>query len=185
MPILEGGNIANIERVKIVTIEPTPKTYVFETVNSAVFTAVVSQGTENELRTKDTIHGLIRTEDLTKGYDVDFSDRTLLLQVFALIDGGTYTPGADGAGEKYAAPVSGAPVKRTPFDLYLYTSDRDTDGEALAFHEWKFPSCKGKPVNGNLKDGDFATNEYKAASRPPKGVSPMGFERIEELPAVA
>ena len=185
MPMLEGGNIANVERLKVVTIEETPQTYVVETAASAKFTAVVSAGAEQELRIKNTIHGVLRTEDIVKGYDLEISDQKLLLEIFALIDGGTYTPGDDANGEKYAGPVAGSPVSRKAFDTYLYTSDRDTDGDAVAYHEWKFPSCKGRPVDGEFKDGDFATNNYKLASRPPKGVSPMSFQRIEELPEVA
>lgn len=184
MPLLEGGNIANVERVKVVTIEAVPKTYIFETATSAKFTGTVSAGAEQELRIKNTIHGMLRTEDLVKGYDIELADQKLLLVIYALIDGGTYTPGDGTTGEKYEGPVAGAPVSRKALDLYLYTSDRDTDGDALAYHEWKFPSCKGKPIDGEFKDGEFATNNYKLASRPPKGVSPMSFQRIDELPEV-
>lgn len=186
MSMLEGGNIANVERVKIVTIEETPETHVLETASSATFTGVVSAGAEQELRIKNTIHGMIKTEDLVKGYDIELADQKLLLKVYALVDGGTYTPATTepAVNEKYAAPVAGAPVNRKKFDLYLYTSDRDTDGDALAYHAWKFPSCKGKPVDGSFKDGEFATNTYKIASRPPKGVSPMTMERIDDLPEV-
>lgn len=183
--LLEGGNIANVERVKIVTIETTPVTYVFETAETATYTAVVSQGVDVELRVKNALHGAIRTEDLPKGYDIEFADRKFLPQVFALVDGGTYTPGTESVGEKYEAPVMGAPVSRKKFDLYLYTSDRDGDGTAIAYHEWKFPACKGKPVDGSHKDGEFATNTYKLASRPAKGVSPMTMQRVDELPEVA
>ena len=183
--IVDWGNIANIERVKIVTKETTPKTYVFETAASANFTAVVSAGAENELRIKDTIHGQIKTEDLVKGYDLTFDDQKLLPEVFALIDGGKYTPDVlDEEFGKYEGPMAGAAVSRKKFDLSLYTSDRDGDGSAVAYHEWFFPSCKGKPVEGSFKDGDFATNSYKLSSRPPNGMSPLTVERIEELPAV-
>ena len=186
MAVLTGGNIANIERIKIVTKETTPRTFIFDTATSASFVAVVSAGTEQEMRIKNTVHGLIKTEDLVKGYDLTIDDQKLLMDVFALIDGGTYTPGVPGTdGGKYTGPLAGAPVVRKQFDIFLYTSDRDTDGEALAFHEWFFPACKGKPIEGSFKDGDFATNNYKAASRPPKGEPPITVERIEELPAVA
>ena len=36
---LIGGNIANIERAKVVTIETSPKTYIFDTATSATYTA--------------------------------------------------------------------------------------------------------------------------------------------------
>ncbi|MEG1514035.1 MAG: hypothetical protein RR296_01120 [Clostridia bacterium] len=184
MTLLEGGNIANVERIKVVTIEATPKTYVFETTTSATFTAALSAGAETELRVKNTMHGLLRTEDLVKGYDLELQDQKLLPQIFALVDGGVYTAKTGVTGDKYEAPVAGASVNRTKFDTYLYTSDRDSDGDALAYHEWKFPSCKGKPVDGSFKDGEFATNTYKLASRPAKGVSPMVMQRIDALPEV-
>ena len=43
---LIGGNIANIERAKVVTIETSPKTYIFDTA-----TSVTSSG--SVLRTND------------------------------------------------------------------------------------------------------------------------------------
>lgn len=181
--IITGGNIANCERAKVVTIEETPKTYVIEVATNATFTGVVSAGAEQELRVKNTIHGVLRTEDLVKGYDIQLDDPLMHMQLMALIDGGTLTGTPGETGEKYSAPVAGAAVSRTPFDLYLYSSDRDTDGDAIAYHEWKFPTCKGKPVDGALKDGEFTTTSYKIASRPAAGVAPMTVERIAELPS--
>jgi hypothetical protein len=52
---ITGGNIANCERAKVVTIEETPKTYVIEVATNATFTGVVSAGAEQELRVKNTI----------------------------------------------------------------------------------------------------------------------------------
>lgn len=181
--MITGGNIANCERIKIVTIETTPKTYVIETATNLSFTGVVSAGAEQELRVKNTIHGTLRTEDIVKGYDITLDDPKLHTQIFALVDGGTLTPEAGEVGEKYEAPVAGSPVSRTPFDLYAYSSDRDTDGDAIAYHEWKFPNCKGKPFEGSLKDGEFSNQSYKIASRPAAGVSPMTMQRIAELPS--
>jgi len=180
---ITGGNIANIERVKIVTIEAEPKTYVIEVATNATFTGVVSAGAEQELRVKNTIYGTLRTEDLVKGYDIQLDDPLYHAQIFALIDGGALSGTPGETGEKYSAPVVGSPVSRPPFDLFLYSSDRDTDGEAIAYHEWKFLSCKGKPVDGALKDGEFTQFSYKIASRPPAGVAPMTMERIEALPS--
>ena len=180
MALLQGGNIANIERVKIVTQESTSKTYTLDTATSASFTGVLSEGAETELRVKNTIHGLIRTEDLVKGYDIEIEDQTLIMQVLALIDGGEYT---DGPNPTYTAPAAGVAVERTKFDLFLYTSDRDTDGSAESYHEWKFPSCKGKPVDGAFTDGEFAKTTYKITSRPASGESPMAVARVSELPA--
>ena len=185
MPMLEGGNIANVERAKIVTIEDTPKTYVFETASSVTFAGAVSAGSEQELRIKNTIHGALRSEDLVKGYDIELQDQKLLMEIYALVDGGVFTPATEGVGWKYEGPIAGFAVTRVAFDMYIYSSDRDTDGDAVAYHEWKFPSCKGKPVDGSIKDGEFSTNTYKLASRPPRGLSPISVCRVEALPEVA
>lgn len=185
MPIMTGGNIANVERVKIETKDTLPRIFVFETATSATFTGVSDEGAENKLRIKNKIHGLIKTETLVTGYDIEVQDQTLLMEVFALIDGGQYSEGVGAFGEKYEAPVAGESVSRTAFDLSLYTSDRDSDGSARAYHEWTFPNCKGKPVDGSFKDGEFATNGYKIESRPSTGASPMTVQRIDALPVVS
>lgn len=186
MALLTGGNIANIERVKITTEGDSAKTYVFETATSCNFNAAVSAGNEVEQRTKNTIMGLIKTEDIVKGYDLDLEDQRLIAEVLALIDGGTLTTdGADGEWTKYASPVAGSPVTRTAFTMELYTSDRDTDGEAIEYYCWKFTGCKGAPVSGSATDGSFSNMKYTIKSRPAKGVSPMEITRVAELPAVA
>jgi hypothetical protein len=179
---IAGGNIAGCERIKLVTLEEAPRAYVIETATSLSFSASVSAGEEKELRVKNTIHGALRTEDLVKGYDIMLEDPLLHTQIFALVDGGALTGSPGAAGEKYAAPAAGAPVSRTAFDLYAYSADRDADGEALAFHEWKFPACKGRPVESALKDGEFAALSYRIASRPASGVAPLTVERIASLP---
>lgn len=183
MALLEGFNIANVERVKVVTDEASPKTHVFETASSATATPAVSAGQEVEQRVKNAIKGLLRTEDIVKGYDIDLEDQRVIIEVFALIDGGT-TTGAGAAWTKYTGPTAGASVSRIGFALYLYTSDRDTDGGALAFHEWKFPGCKGKAVPLNFADGAFSSMKYSITSRPSTGVGVIEVEKIEELPAV-
>jgi len=181
--LLEGFNIANVERVKIVTDETVPVTHVFETANSATATPAVSAGAEVEQRVKNAIKGLLRTEDIVKGYDIDLEDQRVIIEVFALIDGGSVT-GAGAAWTKYTGPAAGASVTRKGFSLFLYTSDRDTDGGALAFHEWTFPGCKGKAVPLNFSDGAFSAMKYSIVSRPASGVAVIDVTKIEELPAV-
>lgn len=185
MALLTGGNIANIERVKVTTDETTPSTYVFETATSCSFDAALSTGNETEQRVKNTIMGLLKTEDLVKGYDLTLEDQRLIMEILALVDGGTLTSAAGGGWEKYASPVAGSPVVRKSFTLELYTSDRDTDGDAIEYYCWKFAGCKGSPVSGNATDGNFATVKYTIKSRPPKGTSPMEITRVDALPAVA
>lgn len=183
MPLLTGGNIANIERIKIVTDEAEPKTYVWATLTDAQFDAAVSAGVEKEQRVKNAIMGLIKTEDIVKGYDLQFTDERIIWDIFALLNGGTNTP--TGELNTYTGPLAGAQVSRKKFQLFLYTSDRDSDGSAVKYHEWSFPGCKGTPVSGKFTDGDFFRPQYKIASRPATGVATISVTEIEELPAVA
>lgn len=183
MPLLEGFNIANVERVKIVTDDQNPVMHVFETASSATATPAVSAGQEVEQRVKNAIKGLIRTEDIVKGYDIELEDQRVIMEVFALVDGGTVA-GTGANWSKYSGPTAGASVTRKSFTLYLYTSDRDTDGGAVAYHEWKFPGCKGKAVPLSFADGSFASMKYSITSRPATGVPVIEVEEIEELPAV-
>jgi hypothetical protein len=184
MALLEGFNIANVERVKIVTDETTPLTHVFQTANSATATPAVSAGQEVEQRVKNAIKGLLRTEDIVKGYDLELEDQRVIIEVFSLIDGGAVT-GSGAAWTKYTGPAAGASVTRKSFTLYLYTSDRDTDGGALAYHEWVFPGCKGKAVPLNFADAAFSSMKYSITSRPASGVAVIDVNKIDELPAVA
>lgn len=178
--VLTGGNIANVERIKVETIGDGAKTYIFDTATSVKYDAAVSSGEEKEQRCGNTLMGLLRTEDLVKGYDITIEDQRLIPEILALVDGGTLTSGD--AGSSYRAPVAGVPVTRTKFDLYLYTSDRDTDAGVIKYNEWKFPKCVGSPVSGSATQGDFATMSYKLRSRPALRESPMEVNEVAALP---
>lgn len=176
--LLPGGNIAGIERVRVVTREAPKREYVLDTATSAAFEARVSAGAEHELRVGNEICGLIRTEDILKGYDVELEDARYHAQLLALIGGGE----CDGLA--YAAAAAGTAAERVAFDLYLYTADRAVDGSALRYHEWKFPFCKGRPVDAAFKDGEFAQLKYKLTSRPGAGEAPLSVRAVEALPEV-
>ncbi len=182
---IAGGNIANCERIKVVTLEETPRTYVVETASSLSFAASLSSGAEQELRVKNTIYGTLKTEDIVRGYDIQLDDPVLHTQILALVDGGALSGTVGEAGETYAAHVIGSATARIAFDLYAYSSDRDFDGDAIAYHEWLFPGCKGKPVEAALKDGAFSTIAYKIESRPARGQTPLIMRRIAQLPSTA
>lgn len=185
MSLLTGGNIANIERVEIETEETSPEKYVFETASSCSFNASVSSGEEKEQRVKNRIMGLLRTEDIVKGYDIEMSDQRLIAEIMALIDGGTLTKNETDGWTKYASPAAGSTVTRKSFKMSLYTSDRGTDGEAIEYYKWTFAGCKGSPVSGSATDGDFSEMKYSIKSRPPIGVSPLELTRVDQLPSVA
>ncbi len=184
--LLTGGNIVNVERVEIVTNETTPVTYEFSTSSEATFTPAVSAGVEKEQRIKNTLMGLIKTEDINKGYDIELSDQRLVAEIFALLDGGENTfGGTGGAWSKYEGPAAGSPVTRKSFTLNLYTSDRGTDGEVITYHKWSFPNCKGAPVTVGAKDDDFYTIRYRIQSRPAAGSRPLTLTPEAALPTTA
>lgn len=185
MPLLEGGNIANVEMVQATWgTGQDAVTKSFKTASQVTFTPAVSQGQEKEQRIKNTLMGLIKTEDLNKGYDIELSDQRLIMDMFALIDGGTAT-GAGDAWTKYEGPTSGSPVSRTAFTLIVYSSDRDTDGNANNYYKWSFPNCKGKPVGAGATDDDFYTIRYTIESRPATGVSALTIDKVTALPTIS
>lgn len=172
--------LANIVRVEIETEEDNPKQYKLTDVASeAEVTAFVSEGEEQELRVKNVIKAQNKTEDIVKGYDIRLVNATMVPEVLALIDGGTW----DDTEKKYSAPVVGSPVNRTPFTMHIYTEEKDVDGDTLSYVKFSYKHCKGTPVNYSLQDGQFFAPELTAKSRPKMGESPVEFEILDELPA--
>ena len=115
--------LANVARVELVTEETTPKTYVVDTANEMKLEAFVSEGEEKELRKLNRLLAQLKTEDLTKGYDLTMKDMVMSPPVFALVDGGVSTTGAEGKFEGYTGPKMGEVVNRTPFTVNIYESD--------------------------------------------------------------
>ncbi len=183
MSLLTGFNIANVERVKIETEETTPVTHVFETASSVSCAPAVSAGQEVEQRIKNTIMGLLKTDDVLKGYDITMEDQRLITEVLELIDGGTVTLSSS-AFSKYEGPNAGSAPTRKSFSLTFYTSDRDTSGAANSYYSWKFVNCKGKPVEFGGKDNDFRTTSYTIESRPASGTALVTLQKVASLPAV-
>lgn len=186
--LLKGFNIANVERVKIETEETTAKEYIFDTASSVDAALAVSAGQEVEQRIKNTLMGLLKTDDLVKGYDLTMQDQRLIAKVFALIDGGTLTTPQSPTGEeftKYEGPVAGGTVTRTKFTLTFYTSDRDTGSNVVTYHSWKFTGCQGKPVPLGGEDGAFHTIQYTIESRPATGAPTVTIAPETTLPVPA
>ena len=147
--------LANVARVELVTEETTPKTYVVDTANEMKLEAFVSEGEEKELRKLNRLLAQLKTEDLTKGYNLTMKDMVMSPPVFALVDGGVSTVGTEGKFEGYTGPKMGEVVNRTPFTVNIYTEE---------------------------KDGDFFAPEYKLKSRPKIGESPIAITPLDELP---
>lgn len=183
MAELKTYAIANIARVDIVTEETVPKTYtLIEVANTAEASAYVSEGKDEELRVKNTIHAQIITEDITKGYQLKLGTVQAALDVLALVDGGTYTPAGENTEASYEGPVAGVVTQRVPFTTKVYTEVLDYNGDVLEYVLFEYKHCKGKPVNFILNDGQFMANEMNIVARPKKGENVIKFSTLKELP---
>lgn len=172
--------LANIARVDIETEEKTPVIYSLTDVASeAEVTAYISEGQEQELRVKNTIKAQNKTQDIVMGYDIRLVSVTMIPEILALIDGGTW----DEINKKYSAPVIGTPVERTKFTMHIYTEEKDADGSTKSYVKFSYLHCEGLPTNYSLQDGEFFVPELTAKSRPKMGESPVSFEILDELPA--
>lgn len=173
--------LANIARVEIETEETTPKQYrLTDVASEAEIIAYVSEGEEKSIRVKNTIKAQNKTEDIVMGYDIKLISATMIPEILALIDGGTW----DGTTvKKYTAPPIGSPVTRTPFTMHIYTEEKDGDGSTKSYVKFSYKHCTGKPVNYTLQDGEFFVPELTAKSRPKKGETPVEFTIIDTLPA--
>lgn len=185
-PVLEevklGFAVSDIAAVVITTAD---KKYLVKTGTEANFRAAVDAGQEKPLRKKNTILAVNKTDDILKGYDVDFIDVLMHPEVLALVEGGVSTfGGTPPAFQSYTAPVAGAPVVRTPFTLDIYCENLDTDGRAIDYLQFSLVNCKGKPTEFTIKDGDFYTPKYTMESRPPKGSTPLSINKVTTLPVV-
>lgn len=172
--------LANIARVDITTEETTPVNYTLINVASeADIKAYISAGEEKSLRVKNVIKAQNNTEDIVMGYDITLTSVTAQPELLALIDGGIWETET----KTYTAPVIGVPVERKKFILKIYTEDRDINGDIKGYVEFDYLHCSGKPVNYNIKDGDFFSEQLEAKSRPASGESPVTFKYLTELPA--
>lgn len=178
--VIKEFALANIARVDITTEEDVPKTYTLTDVaTEAEVIAYLSEGEEKELRVKNVIKAQNKTADIVMGYDINLIQATMIPEILALIDGGTY----DEATKKYSAPPIGTAVERTRFKLSIYTEEKDGDGSTLNYVKFTYNNCEGSPVNYTLQDGEFFVPEMPAKSRPKMGQSPVEFEILTELPA--
>lgn len=182
---VEEKPIANIVRVDITTEEAEPKRYSITTADEGTYTPVVSEGSENILRTKNTIHAIDSKEDIQYGSDIKLKDLLFTPEVLAIIDGGTIKTSTVETVTKvtgYEGPVVGQPVKRKKFTLDIYTEEKDTSTETVGYQKFSFPGCKGTPVEFSFKDGEYMSPEYTVKSRPGKGKAPFDLDFLEQLP---
>ena len=175
--------IANVVRVDFITDETTPVLYSGTTMEDVSVPPRVSEGKQNELRSKNVILGQNNYEDLIIGYDPTFKDLTFEPEVFALIDGGTYTAvTGPPAGYHYDGPAVGTALARVTSTVDVWAEEKDADGEVVCYHRFRFPRCKGKPVEFTFKDGVFMVPEYKLRSRALVTGKPILIDQFAELP---
>lgn len=174
--------IANIAAVDIIEEKKTgAKTYrLIEVASKATASPLISQGKEEELRVKNTIHAQNITEDITKGYEVTLESVEAVMEVLALVDGGTW----DGAQNKYSGAVAGKPTERTPFTLKVYTEEKDYDGDTKNIVCFTFKHCKGTPITFDIQDGTFLTQEMKLKSRPKFNENAVEMETMAKIPDI-
>lgn len=175
--------VANVARVDLTTEEDAPRTYSVKTASEMSIEAAVSEGQETELRKGNRLIALLRTDDLTRGYDLKLKDLVVTPPVFALIDGGKATFGESGDEFKgYTGPKVGEAVARTPFAVAIFTEEKDADGETVGYLRITCRHCKGSPASFTAKDGEFFSPEYTLKSRPRRGEAPMQIARLDALP---
>ena len=170
--------LANVARVELVTEETTPKTYVVDTANEMKLEAFVSEGEEKELRKLNRLLAQLKTEDLTKGYDLTMKDMVMSPPVFALVDGG-----------RTLTVFAGEFQITRRLSVAVLLLGIDVDRERRSVHHLahlrtrvSFKHCKGTPADIEIKDGDFFAPEYKLKSRPKIGESPIAITPLDELP---
>lgn len=176
--------IANIERIDIITEEPLPRVFSFDTASDASAEAQISAGAEKELRIKNQILAQNITEDIVKGFNISFTDTTFSPDVFALVDGGESSVYDEDGYAKYSAPTAGEVVSRTKCRLAVYSSEKDYDGNSLSYTVFVFPHAFGTPASVTFKDGEFFAPSYTVKSRPSKGDSPMTVLSLPSLPVI-
>ena len=178
--VIKEYALANIARVDFVTEEDVPKTYTLTDVaTNAEVLAYISEGIEQELRVKNTIKAQNKTADIVMGYDITLTQATMIPEILALVDGGTYTDDTN----KYEAPAIGTAVERTKFTMNIFAEEKDGDGSTKGYVKFVYKNCEGKPLSYSLQEGEFYVPEMSAKSRPKLGESPVEFEMLEELPA--
>lgn len=180
MAAIKEYPLANIARVDIVTEEDEPVSYSLTEVSTeATVAAHLSEGIDEALRVKNTIKAQNKTLDLVLGYDITLTNATMVPEILALIDGGTWTD----EGKKYEAPAIGQALERTKFTLNIFTEVKDADGSTTGYVNFKYRNCEGKPLEYSITEGEFYTAEMSMTSRPKLGESPVEFEIVDELPA--
>lgn len=177
---IEEKAIANIARVDITTEEDVAVVYsLTDVATEASVDAVISEGINETLRVKNTIKAQNKTKDLIKGYNITLTSATMVPELLALIDGGTW----DDVEQEYNGPAIGLPVDRKKFKMDIFVEEKDVNGDIKGYVRFTYLNCEGSPVGFTQKEGEFYSPELNISSSPNVGQSPSNFKVLEELPA--
>ena len=176
--------IANVVRVDLITEEATPRVMHATTMEDVNPEPKISAGSNQILRTKNTIHAQNNTEDLVYGHTLKMKDLLFQAEMFALCDGGELTKHADGT-FSYVGPKTGEVIARTRFTADIWTEEKDADNDTVCFLRLRYPNAKGKPVKFSMKDNAFFAPEYEADSAAKLGKSPCEIDSFMQLPPIA
>ncbi len=182
MGTVNSSPIANISGAEIITMEETPRFFRFTSAKSVTPEPVLSEGKEEELRTRNTILAQNVLEDILKGYNIKLKDVVFSPELLAFAQGGSVEYDAEGNFESYNAPVAGAAAEHTRFVLRIYSEEKDYDGATKCYYRFTFPGCFGSAASFSFEDGEFVSPEYTLKSRAEGGKTQLLIDCMDAMP---
>ncbi len=182
MGTINSSPIANISGAEIITAEETPRFFRFSSAKSVTPEPVLSEGKEQELRTRNTILAQNVLEDILKGYNIKLKDVVFSPELVAFAQGGSVQYNADGSFESYSAPTAGEAAEHTRFTLRLYSEEKDYDGATKCYYRFTFPGCFGSTASFSFEDGQFVSPEYTLKSRAACGKTQLLIDCMDSMP---
>ncbi len=182
MGTINASPIANISGAEIITAEDTPRFFRFSSAKSVTPEPVLSEGKEEELRTRNTILAQNVLEDILKGYNIKLKDVVFTPELVAFAQGGSVTYDPEGNFESYNAPVAGEAAEHTRFTLRIYSEEKDYDGATKCYYRFTFPGCFGSTASFNFEDGEFVSPEYTLKSRAACGKTQLLIDCMDSMP---
>ncbi len=179
---IKASPIANISRVEIISMEETPRFFVFSSAKSVTPEPVLSEGKEEELRTRNTILAQNILEDILKGYNIKLRDVAFSPELMAFAQGGSVSYDSEGNFESYEAPTAGQAAEHTRFILRIYSEEKDYDGATKCYYRFTFPGCFGSTANFSFEDGEFVSPEYIVKSRAEGGRTQLLIDCMDTMP---
>lgn len=182
MGTVNSSPIANISGAEIITMEETPRFFRFTSAKSVTPEPVLSEGKEEELRTRNTILAQNVLEDILKGYNIKLKDVVFTPELVAFAQGGSVTYDSEGNFESYNAPTAGEAAQHTRFILRIYSEEKDYDGATKCYYRFTFPGCFGSTASFNFEDGEFVSPEYTLKSRAEGGKTQLLIDCLDAMP---